>query len=391
MKDWYLKLTISLILVLAVLFRVVNLGDKPYWNMDEAYTLLRASGYTAEEADQGFLQGDVVALSDFQKYLEPSQKEGARGTIAGLAKEEPQHPPFYYLLTRFWQQGLGTSKVAQRSLPVLFSLLAFPAIYWLCRELFDRPLVAWLTMILYGVSPVMLEFATFIRPYSLFLLETVVASSILLRSLRQETKLGWILYATTMAIAFYTHLLAGLVAIAHGIYVLISERFRFGTVVRRFLLSGMAVAVIALPWFYVVWQNLQTAQRTTDWTKNASPFFDLVQLWLKYLNRGFLAWHFQYESIFAWTIIPLLVLIVWSFIFFCRNASFKTRTFILSLLGISFLPFLLTDLILGGVRSTAYRFFLICYVGMDVFIAYLLASKLSLEIKVLRKLDFGVW
>ena len=116
----YLTFFLIIIIVSGIVFRFNNLALKPYW-IDESYTLLRASGYTSEEAKQQLYNGQIIQANDILKYQKISSDRNFLGTVRGLAKEEPQHPPFYFLLTRFWQQIWGTSKVAIRSLPVLCS------------------------------------------------------------------------------------------------------------------------------------------------------------------------------------------------------------------------------------------------------------------------------
>lgn len=369
-----IKVILSVILILGIFFRVVNLEEKPYWDMDEAFTLIRASGYTVGEVDQTLSPGKIVSVSEFQEYLQPSTETSAMGTIRALVTETPQHPPLYFLLTRFWQQQFGTSKATLRTLPVLFSLLTFPAIYWLCWELFGLPLVGWLAMDFYGVSPIMLVYSQFLRPYSLLLLLTLLSSAILLRLLRYPTRLGWSLYTITMIMGFYTQLLTGLVAIAHGIYVLLREQCRPTAILKQFLFSAIAITIIISPWLALLWQNRQTSQQTLEWATNASPLIKLASQWISNLNQGFVAWHFQDEAVLAYTIIPLVALLVYSFYFLCRRASLRVWSFILILLGISFLPFVIADLSLGGVRSINARYFVICYVGMDIVIAYCLVS-----------------
>ncbi|NJL83871.1 MAG: hypothetical protein HC890_14720 [Chloroflexaceae bacterium] len=92
--DWRLLVALLPIICFGIGFRTVNVGEKPFWENDEGYTLLRAAGYTVKEANQDIFAGKVISLSDFRKYLEPSPERGPLGTVIGLASEEPQHPPF---------------------------------------------------------------------------------------------------------------------------------------------------------------------------------------------------------------------------------------------------------------------------------------------------------
>jgi uncharacterized membrane protein len=371
----------ALVVLLGATFRLINLDQKPYW-MDEGYTLLRASGYTAAEARQQLFGGRVITVAEFRKYQSPSIEKGASGTITGLATEEPQHPPLYFLLTRFWEQLFGTSKTAVRSLSVIFSLLALPAIYWLCLELFAVPAVGWLAMALYAASPICLQHAQSARQYSLWLLLMLVASATLLRALKQPKRQNRTVYTgvyiVTIALGLYTHLLTGLIVIAHGIYLFAIEKFRLTISIRQYLISAAISIAIAFPWLQIVWKNRGVTERTTEWMNRPLSFSELTELWGQSINRGFVAWHFQYEHLLFYLVIPLILLIGYAFYYLCRHTAARTWAFVLILLGTSFLPFLFADLLVGGGRSTSDRYFLLCYVCIYLAIAYLLASKLAL-------------
>ncbi|HEY9658326.1 MAG TPA: dolichyl-phosphate-mannose--protein mannosyltransferase, partial [Allocoleopsis sp.] len=153
-----LQILVVLLLVLGIFFRLVDLDLKPYWH-DEIFTLLRVSGYQAAEAVQHLFTGQVVGIDQLLQYQSPSAEKGAWGTIYGLATEEPQHPPLYYLTARYWAAWLGSSVATTRLLPALLSLLGFPAIYWLCLELFAIPAVSVMAMVLYAVSPIYIRYA----------------------------------------------------------------------------------------------------------------------------------------------------------------------------------------------------------------------------------------
>ncbi len=238
--------------VLGLLLRFTNLAEKPYW-LDETYTLLRASSYSAKAATEELFNGQVIKTGDILRYQQPSaQDQGAVGTIAGLASEEPQHPPLYFLLTRAWAQLFGHDKISLRALPAMASLLALPVIYWLCLELFSSPLVGLLAMALVAVSPIQLRYAQEVRQYSLWTTLILLSSVLILRAIRQPTKLNWALYSITLLAGIYSHLLMGLVVIAHGLYVLIVEHFRFTKTLLSYLLAALAAFVVTLPWLALV-------------------------------------------------------------------------------------------------------------------------------------------
>jgi len=385
MFNLFPKNKVIILLILVVIFgiflRITNLNQKPYW-YDEAYTLLRSSGYSALEANENLSNGQVISVEDGLRYQHPSsQDKGAMGTILGLASEEPQHPPLYFLLTRIWAQLFGNSKSSMRSLPVICSILAFPAIYWLCLELFSSPLVAWLAMALVAVSPIHLRYSQMARQYSLWTTLILLSCAAILRAIRQPTKLNWAVYCLIISIGIYCHLLMGLVVIAHGIYILAIEGFRLTKIVIGYLVSSLVAIIVAFPWLWIVWQNRNVVTYRTEWTSHKLPFSVLVQIWSIVLDRLFVAWHFNDNFKFIYLTIPVIFLVVYGFYFFRRYTSKRIWLFILILMATIFLPLLIPDLIFGGERSINERYFLICYVCIDLIIAYLLASKLTQQLQ----------
>ncbi len=196
-----------------------------YW-YDETFTSLRISGYTETEVVQQLFNGDEINVKDLQKYQRFNSEKGVTDTVKGLALEEAQLPPFYFVIARYWVQCFGSSVAAIRSLSAVISLLVFPCLYWLCLELFGTPLIGWMAVALVGVSPFHVLYAQEARMYSLWTVTILLSSASLLRAIRVKTRLGWGIYALTLTLAFYSYLYSVLIAIGHGIYMVIIERFR---------------------------------------------------------------------------------------------------------------------------------------------------------------------
>ncbi len=161
-----LRFLLIVILALGVFFRFVNIDRKVYW-FDETFTSLRISGYTEKEAIAQLCNNQQIGVEDLQKYQHPTPGRTLTDTLKSLALEDPQHPPLYYLMTRFWVQWFGSSVAVIRSLTALFSLLALPCMYWLCLELFNSSLVASVAVAMLAVSPFHVLYAQEAREYSL--------------------------------------------------------------------------------------------------------------------------------------------------------------------------------------------------------------------------------
>lgn len=163
------------------------------------------------------------------------QKE-LTATIKALIKS-PEHSPLYFILTRFWVQRFGSSVVATRTFSVVFGLLAIPCVYWLCQELFKTPLISWVVVVLFAVSPFYVAYSQEARPYSLWIVTILISNIALLRAIRLKNRQSWLLYTVSLTIGFYTSLFSIFVAIGQSIYVILLEKFNLTQTVKKYLLA----------------------------------------------------------------------------------------------------------------------------------------------------------
>ncbi|MEH2040974.1 glycosyltransferase family 39 protein [Nostoc sp.] len=392
----WLKFLVIILIGLGIFFRFTHLGQKVYW-YDEIATSLAISGHTLAEVKQevfsnwGNNQGIIPAIA-LDKYQHINPDRSVADTVRYLITSDPQHPPLYYVMVRLWAQVFGDFPAGVRSLSAVISLLIFPSVYWLCLELFESPLVGWVGMAVMGISPLQVFFAQDAREYGLWMVTILVSSAALLRAIRQESFFTWAVYALTLALGFYTHLLTVMVAIAHGIYVVIGQEFRFHKTLRNYLLSSIAACLIFLPWLTVLITKADTATNLLSWItfKTDSPF-DLIGIWLSRISRIF--FDFNLASDDAWvnnlpaesplsysipTIIASLFLIIYIFIFFIKYLSTNASLFIALLGGFPGLTLLFYDLIFGGIRSIHFRYQLPLYLSIQIAVVYILAFHLFL-------------
>lgn len=379
--NW-LKFLIATLLILGLFFRLANLDRKVYW-FDETYTSLRTAGFTETELVEDLTNPEIINQATFQKYQQNNLQKSFGDTITSLAIEDPQHPPFYYLLAKIWMQGFGSSVTVMRSLPALISLLAFPSIYWLCLELFASPLTGWIAVSLLAVSPLHILYAQEAREYSLWTVSILVLSAAFLRAIRQQNRLSWLIYGLTLTISLYTFLLSFLVAIGQGIYIVILEKFKLTKTLIAYLLATTIGFIAFLPWIAVVLVNRVQAQSVTAWTGVIKkPLGEMLKIWGINFSRVFLDFNYSstdaliYQLFLALAIILLLALFCYSLYFLCRNTPQRIWLFILTSMGTIMLPFVIPDLVSGGVRSITPRYFIPCYLGIQLSVAYLLAHKI---------------
>ncbi|MEG3894727.1 MULTISPECIES: glycosyltransferase family 39 protein [unclassified Microcoleus] len=377
-----LRVVIVILLVLGIFFRFANLGQKVYW-IDESYTSLRISGYTEAEFIQQVGDGQIRDIKYLQKYQRTNSEKSVVDTVKGLALEEPQLAPLYFVATRFWVQLFGDSVAVTRSMSAVFSLLALPCMYWLCLELFESSLTAWLAVSLLAVSPFQIVYAQEARPYSLFILVVLLSSATLLRGMRLKTNSSWALYAATVALGFYSHLLFAMVALGHGIYVGIIEKLRFNKTVIGYLLASIAGFIVLSPWTIVFIKNSHNASQKTVWLSIRMPVLELMKNWVLNISRQFLdvGYYSDLPRLYLILTLPVILMILiivgYSFYLLLNQTPMRVWLFVVTLMSVTVAIFLPADLIWGGIRSINTRYMIPCYLGMQISVAYLLAEKIT--------------
>jgi len=380
--DKSLRFLIVVVLVLGIFFRFANLGQKVYW-IDETYTSLRISGYTEAELIQEVVDGQARSIKYLQKYQRINSEKTVVDTVKGLALEEPQIAPLYFIATRFWVQLFGDSVAVTRSMSAVFSLLALPCMYWLCLELFDSSLTAWLAVSLLAVSPFQIVYAQEARPYSLFILIILLSSAALLRAMRLKTNSSWAIYAATVAVGFYSHLLFALVLLGHGIYVAISENMRFNKTVIGYLLAAISGFIALSPWTVVYLINSQNVSHKIAWMFVKTPLSNLVKHWVLNINKQFfdLGFYSELPRLYLLLSIPVILMILiivgYSFYFLLSQTERRVWLFVMTLTCVTVVIFIPADLITGGIRSINTRYMIPCYLGMQIAVAYFLGVKMT--------------
>ena len=386
-----LHFLIITLLVIGIFFRFVNLEQKVYW-LDETHTSLRIFGYTEPEFIQDIFADKVVNSQDLLKYQGFSPEKGWSDSIK-VVSGNTEHAPLYYFSLRFWAQFFGSSIAAIRSLSALISLLAFPCIYWLCQELFASSLVGWIAIALISISPFHVLFAQEARPYSLLTVAILLSSAALLRGIRVKTKNSWIVYAITLALGLYTHWFFAVVAISHGIYIAITERFRPNKTVIAYLSSSLAGLIAFSPWIINTITAPPPLKEQMGWVFRKVPLLTLIESWGLSLSRVFFdldrGWCFptgnndcQYlfsynQPLIYLLIIPLTILGIYSIYFLCRKTPERIWLFIILLIVVMALALIIPDVIKGGQRSTVTRYLIPCLLGFQVAISYFLATKIA--------------
>lgn len=392
-----LRPLIIILLVLGIFFRFSNLDKKVYW-IDEVHTSVRIAGYGKKEFVTLVSKGQIIGIEDLQKYQRLTPERGLGDAIHALAGNA-EHSPLYYLTARFWTLAWGSSVAVIRSWSAFISLLAFPCIYWLGLELFASPLVAWMAVGLIAVSPFHLLYAQEARQYSLWAVTILLSSATLLWTIRDKSEkipvYKWGIYATTVALGLYAHLLFALTLLGHGIYVAALDGWRnkqAKSLLVAYLWAALAGIIAFLPWLLLF---VNDSDGIGGWVARKAAISTLIQRWSINLTSiffdiqvGYSERLFDIESVqdkvqlglanpFTYLIALILALIGYSFYHLIRRHKKQIWLFILTLVLIPGMILALPDLISGGQRSTIGRYLTPCYLGIELAVAYLLITKIT--------------
>lgn len=393
-KNWTmsrpLTATILIALVLGIGLRCWDLDHKLFW-VDEVYTTFNIAGYTNSEVATLF---HPPRFTTAQKLIDQigNISDRAFGTmLQSLITEDTTHVPLYYALTYLWVKLFGHSITALRSIAVLCSLIALPLFYDLSHRLFNLRASAGLAMALMAVSPFHLIYSQEARPYSLWMLMTVLSSWALANALPaqktaqpQKPWLYWALYGAVASLGLYTFLYMPFVLLVHGLYVVIGYRGQWCPTMSRYLWVSSAAAVSFIPWLLAIAPYRHNLTDNTRWQMQAasqSPLALLNNLGLT-LARGFIDFDVNYEfSLEHWWPYGLVILAVGALVMYglgitIRHAGSAGLLPVLLLMVPTF-AIVAIEVGLGQQQTGSPRYFTPCYVGAELVVAYALGRQIE--------------
>lgn len=381
MKINRLKIILIFIIIIGVFLRLYNLDYKIYWH-DEVYTSLRVSGYDSEQLLNQLFNGNIITTEDLLSFQKLSANTPLSATINSLIKH-PEHPPLYYLLLRFWQDLFNHSSIfLNRSLSIIFSLLALPAIYFLAKELFNHKYTNLISVILVTLSPLQILYAQEAREYSLWMLVISLSILFLFKALKTNYYSYWLAYSLALTTNFYTSLLSFFLPIINFVYLILLRKFYPKKVRQNLLLFTAISGILFIPWIIVIIINFDILIEKTSWTLKEESLSFLSHLWGLHFSSLFVDFGLPLFHWLNYIIITLTFsLIIYSFLFLRQHSQKPIWFYLLLLLFIPTMGLILPDIIIGGVRSSHTRYFFPAYIAIYLSIAYTIGRKIESQSK----------
>jgi uncharacterized membrane protein len=380
-SQYWLKIVIVIVITWGIFFRVTNIDKKIYWH-DEVYTSLRVAGYQANDIITTFFTGEIITAKDLLEFQVLKPDTPLLKTIKSLI-QHPEHPPLYYFLLRFWQDLLGSSIIINRSLSIIFSLLVFPAIYYLSQQLFNHNLASLISVGLIAISPIQILYAQEAREYSLWMLTITLSSLFLFKAIKTERIYHWIVYSFTLSLTFYTSILSAFLPIINLSYIYLIRKTLILKTKINFLFFTSISGILFIPWLVITFINFSILQDKTNWTNMQQSFILLANLWGLHFTSLFIDFGLP---LYDWAsyifIIFILSIIFYSFFFIVSNTNKNIWLYFLLLVLIPTFGLILPDLIFGGIKSSMTRYFFPAYVSIYLTTAYTFSKKIEQKSKI---------
>ncbi|MAU11477.1 MAG: hypothetical protein CL607_16765 [Anaerolineaceae bacterium] len=219
MSKRTLSIGFLLIVTLAFFLRFYNLGAQSYWQDEIIMVNITTSGFS-EIVDQ--------------------TTQNAR-------------PPLYVVASSIWASIFGTSEVATRSLPMIFSVLATAVFFILVRDWYDEKTAIIATLFM-ALSTFQIHHGQNHRYYALVVLNATASTLFFFRAIKNGHWRDFILWILLGTATFYSHTYGIFLYVAQGIFFIL-QFTRYRSALVKGLISVGVIVVLALPGIY--WRAME--------------------------------------------------------------------------------------------------------------------------------------
>jgi hypothetical protein len=194
-----------------------------------------------------------AAVRDLYAVLDGRMTHGPAEVLDALMMRAGMHPPAYYLMMNRLSRIFGTGRLAMAWPSLVLGAVGLLAMRRLAQRMVpESGGLSW-SMALFSISPWLIGFSNYARPYVLVLSLALLASVAVLECASPGARLRWrLLFAAVSALGLYTLYHYAFVLAWHGVALTISALRRSqGERVRELawvVAMGAAVALLFAPW-----------------------------------------------------------------------------------------------------------------------------------------------
>jgi mannosyltransferase len=297
------------------------------------------------------------------------------GSMGAVMRQIDASPALYPLLLHVWL-AVSHSDLWTRLLSAAFGIAAVYVVYRLGRRAFGER-TGLLAAGLMALAPAHVEYAQYVRSYSLFTLLAALQVLVFMRCLdvgsadEDRSAAPFVWFAAATAALFYTHYLSALILLPEGLFAAWRLRAMPGRVLRCGAAVAVAVALFA-PGIPLLGHNLEFDRARNADRPPPPPAYVLLPNLLADLSLGPKPLGFSHPTVRRATLGAGLVIFPVLLVAGAAAGWRSRRDATVLLLLVAFLPMLVY--VLSGRRLVAVRFFLPFAVAYVALLAHGLAS-----------------
>jgi hypothetical protein len=187
-----------------------------------------------------------------------------RPFIQGLLQQEDYSAPLYELLLRLVSHGSNQPEWVLRTPAFIAGCLCVIAGWWLARSLFGS-VVAILTALFIAINPLQRAFAYEARPYTFFVLFSVLSLMFFHRLLRTGGRMNSVCYVVVSLLLVYSHYYGFLCIAAEAVFGMLALALSPETRkhARAFVLAMLFVGIGVLPALWLIFRFIEAGSPAT--------------------------------------------------------------------------------------------------------------------------------
>lgn len=213
-----------LILLMGLSLRLYNINTKSYW-LDEETSI-------------------IFANKELNELIKNAETE--------------THPPFYYLILKFWINLFGESETATRSLSVLFGVISIFMMYKISCLLFSKK-VGLISSLILSISAFHIKYSQETRMYSLMVMLAITSMYFFIKTTQEKTFKTATYYIISSIFLLYSHMYGLFIIIAQNIYVLtmlLSSKLQGKIKLKKWIIIQSVIIIFFIPWIIILFKQL---------------------------------------------------------------------------------------------------------------------------------------
>ena len=188
------------------------------------------------------------------------------------------HPPFYYILLKWWMLVFGNSEIAIRSLSAVSGCLSIVIIYIVGRLLFNRN-TGLVSAFILALAVFHIQYSQNARMYELLSLLAILSYYFLIKlTVKTDIRIstGYVIFTILL---IYTHFAGLFLVIAQNVYVfsrLFVQKKVIEIKLKTWLFLQLVVAILYLPWLYYLMGTISGIQKNVAFDNPAPNLHDVL-------------------------------------------------------------------------------------------------------------------